>query len=52
MNPEDRARGAAVLQSQEVVRDFEAQMRRLDGTTFWARGTVRSERAASGELLF
>ncbi len=51
VDPGDRGRVAALLQSRDVVRDFEAQMRRLDGTTFWARGSLRAERSAAGHLI-
>jgi two-component system, cell cycle sensor histidine kinase and response regulator CckA len=44
----DRARWAEIVQSQGIVRDFEVQMRRLDGTTFWARLNVRPQAAAGG----
>jgi PAS domain S-box-containing protein len=51
VDPRDRGRGATLLQSRDVVRDFEAQMRRLDGTTFWARGSLRAERSAARHLI-
>ena len=47
----DRVRWGALVQSQGIVRDFEAQMRRLDGTTFWARETGRSQRTAGGDVI-
>ena len=52
VDPGDRARGLALLQSQGMVRGVDVQMRRLDGTTFWARATVRSVLNDGGELLF
>ena len=52
VDPGDRVRWEALLKSQGVVRDFVAQMRRLDGTTFWARETASAQRTVGGELLF
>jgi PAS domain S-box-containing protein len=52
VDPGDRARGLALLQSQGIIRDVEVQMRRGDGTTFWARATVRSVLDDGGTLLF
>jgi two-component system cell cycle sensor histidine kinase/response regulator CckA len=51
VDPDDRVRWRALLQPQGIVRDFEAQMRRLDGTTFWARETVRPQRTAGGDVV-
>jgi PAS domain S-box-containing protein len=51
VDPDDRARWGALLESTDTAGTFEAQMRRLDGTTFWARGTVHPERTADGEPI-
>jgi two-component system cell cycle sensor histidine kinase/response regulator CckA len=51
LDPHDRARWTALLESQGVVRHFEAQMRRLDGTTFWACDTARAHKDARGTVV-
>lgn len=51
VDPADRVRWGALVQSQGVARDFEAEMRRLDGTTFWARETVRAQRTPGGDVI-
>jgi PAS domain S-box-containing protein len=51
-DPDDRVAWKALLESQRVVRGFEVEMRRLDGTTFWARETGRTQRAAGGDVTF
>ncbi len=52
VDPADRLRWGALVRSQGTVRDFEAHMRRLDGTTFWARETVRPQRTNGGDLFY
>jgi PAS domain S-box-containing protein len=51
VEPDDRRRAEALLESQGLLRDFEAQMRRVDGTTFWARATVRLQPGAGGHPI-
>jgi PAS domain S-box-containing protein len=51
VDPADRVRWAALVQSQGIARDFETEMRRVDGTTFWARETVRPQRNADGGVI-
>jgi PAS domain S-box-containing protein len=48
----DRERVAALLEGQEIVRDYETQFYRYDGTLIWVRDTVRSVRDTNGELKF
>ena len=50
VDPDDRVHWKALVQSEGVVCDFETQMRRLDGTTFWARQTARPQRTADGDV--
>jgi two-component system cell cycle sensor histidine kinase/response regulator CckA len=52
VDPNDRVRWKALIQSQGIVRDFEVQLRRLDATTFWARETVRPQRTADDQILY
>jgi len=40
-NPADRDRERALLAQENVVRDFETQLRKQDGTTIWVRDTCR-----------
>jgi two-component system, cell cycle sensor histidine kinase and response regulator CckA len=47
----DRARWLELVQAHGIVRGFETQMRRVDGTTFWARLNVRSQAAAGGDPI-
>jgi PAS domain S-box-containing protein len=51
VDPDDHARWGALLEAPGAAGVFEAQMRRLDGTTFWARGTVHPERADGGNRV-
>ena len=51
VDPSDRVRWGAIVQSQGIARGFETQMRRLDGTTFWARETTRAQRKPDGDLV-
>jgi two-component system cell cycle sensor histidine kinase/response regulator CckA len=52
VDPEDRVRLNALVESRGLVRGFQAQMRRLDGTTFSVRLSVRSQRDAHGGMVF
>lgn len=40
VNPQERARLLKKLQTNGLVRDFETQLKRKDGTTYWANLTV------------
>ncbi len=51
-NPEDRARWQALMDRERVVRDFEAQWRRHDGTIIWVKDTARAVRDADGRVLY
>jgi PAS domain S-box-containing protein len=52
VNLADRERLAALLERQGIVRDYEAQFRRYDGTVIWVRDTVRAVRDVQGQLKF
>jgi PAS domain S-box-containing protein len=47
----DRERWQRLCESDGIVRGFEAQLRRADGTTFWARVTARAVRDEAGALV-
>ncbi len=51
-DPEDRLRWRARLEREGVVTDFECQLRRYDGTRFWARSNARVVRDAAGRPLY
>ncbi|MCL4529229.1 MAG: PAS domain S-box protein, partial [Chloroflexi bacterium] len=48
----DRERLAVLLERQEIVRDYEAQFRRYDGTVIWVHDTVRAICDVQGRLKF
>jgi PAS domain S-box-containing protein/putative nucleotidyltransferase with HDIG domain len=48
----DREHLAALLDEQEIVRDFETQFYCFDGRIIWGRDTVRAIRDAQGQLEF
>jgi PAS domain S-box-containing protein len=52
VNPEERARWQALMEREGVVRDFEAQWRRYDGTIIWMKDTARVTRDADGRVLY
>ncbi|UCC86533.1 MAG: PAS domain S-box protein [Anaerolineales bacterium] len=51
VNLQDRQRWKASLESQGVVRDFEVQLRRHDGTTIWVRNNARVIRDDEGQVV-
>lgn len=51
VHPEERGREQALLDHDDIVRGFEAQLRRYDGTIIWVRDTSRAVRDADGQLL-
>lgn len=52
VNPEDRPRFNALMERWGVVRDFEVQLRRRDGTIYWARNNSRAVRDAGGKIRY
>jgi len=50
-DPEDFERCKALLEREGIVRDFEAPMRRRDGTIIWTRRNARAVRDAEGRIL-
>lgn len=52
VNPANRTRWQALMDREGVVRDFEAQWRRRDGTITWVKDTARAVRDADGRVLY
>jgi len=53
VNPEDRVRWQELMAAEEgIVRDFEVQWRRPDGTVFWVNDTARAVRDEQGQVLY
>lgn len=52
VDPEDRGRFQALVESDGVVRDFETMLRRYDGSVFPARLSTRAITDASGRLHY
>jgi PAS domain S-box-containing protein len=51
VNPQDRVRWQALMEREGVVRDFEARLRRHDGTVIWANDTARAVKDEQGQVL-
>jgi PAS domain S-box-containing protein len=49
-HPEEREREQALLEREGVVRGFEMQLRRCDGTVIWVRDTCRAVRDGDGQV--
>jgi two-component system sensor histidine kinase/response regulator len=52
VNPDERARWKALIEQQEIVRDFECQFRRPDGQIVWISDTARTVRDNLGQVLY
>jgi PAS domain S-box-containing protein len=52
VNPGDRKKWQAKMERKGVVRGFEAQFRRHDGTVFWVRDSARVVRDNEGRILY
>ncbi|MEE9617579.1 MAG: PAS domain S-box protein, partial [Anaerolineae bacterium] len=51
-DPEDRQRWQVLMEREGVVRDFEAQLRRRDGTIIWVRDSAQAVRDSDGRVLY
>jgi PAS domain S-box-containing protein len=51
LNPEDRNRWRAIAERDGIVRDFEMQLQRHDGTVIWMSNTGRVVRGGDGQVL-
>jgi len=52
VNPEDRKKWQTKMEHKGVVRGFESQFRRHDGTVFWVRDSARAVRDSEGRILY
>jgi two-component system, cell cycle sensor histidine kinase and response regulator CckA len=52
VDPLDEERWRALCESGGIVRGFETQLRRADGTSFWARRTAQAVRDEPGTTLY
>ena len=52
VNPEDDKRQQALLEREGIVRDFEMQLRRYDGTDIWVRNTVQAVRSDRRDVFY
>jgi PAS domain S-box-containing protein len=52
VHPEDRTRLRDLVERQEVLRDFEAQLHRYDGAMIWASLTLRAVKDEQGQVLY
>ena len=52
LNPEDRRRWQALLETEGVIHDFETQWTRHDGTIIWGRESTRVIRDDKGQTLY
>ncbi len=52
VNPEDRRRWQDLIEREGIVRGFEIQLRRCDGTPIWAEVNARVVRDAGGRVLY
>ena len=52
VDPEDRQRWQVLMEREGVVRDFEAQLRRYDGTIIWVRDSAQAVRDSDGRVLY
>ncbi|UCD48878.1 MAG: PAS domain S-box protein [Phycisphaerales bacterium] len=51
-NRDDRRAWRELLEARGVVRDYEVQLRRADGSLIWARDTARVVRDEAGRVLY
>jgi PAS domain S-box-containing protein len=52
LNPEDHKRWRAKVESEGIVRDFEKQFKRFDGSVIWVKNTSRVIRGEAGDVLY
>ncbi len=51
-HPEDRAKMKAIMEEQNVVRNYEIQFHRKDGSAFWASATMKAIRNGKDRILY
>ncbi|MGD8472720.1 MAG: PAS domain S-box protein [Anaerolineae bacterium] len=52
MDPEERVRWQTLMEQEGVVREFETQFRRQDGTIIWVKDTAQAFRDKHGRVLY
>ncbi len=52
IHSEDRHRWRETLEARGILRDFEFELRRRDGSVLWVRDTARAVRNAKGTILY
>ena len=52
VDPEERVRWQALMEQEGVVRDFETQFRRQDGTVIWVNDSAQAFRDEQGKVLY
>jgi PAS domain S-box-containing protein len=52
VDPQDRVRWQALMEREGVVRDFESQGRRHDGTVIWLNDSARAVKDEQGQVLY
>lgn len=52
VNSEERKEWKMLINNQEVVRNFEEQVRQRDGTVIWVQDNTRAVRDASGQVVY
>jgi PAS domain S-box-containing protein len=52
VNHQDRERWKELMKREGIVRDFEAQLYKRDGTIIWVNDTARAVKDAQGQVLY
>lgn len=52
VDPQERQKEKEMLASEEVVRDFEVRLRRLDGKIIWVRDNTHAVKDSEGKILY
>jgi PAS domain S-box-containing protein len=52
VNPEERTKIKKIIEDQGSVRNYETQLRRKDGSTFWVSMTMQAVRDEKGQVLY
>ncbi len=52
VHPQDRVRWQTLMETEGVVRDFEVQLRRHDGTVIWVSDTARAVKDDQDRVLY
>ncbi len=52
VSPEDRVRWQVLMEQEGVVRDFQTQLRRYDGTVIWINNSARAVKDEQDQVLY